>query len=84
MQIEQLIAWLNMKGLRELATRNSILKWKRYIVEGAKSRQSDLLQGLEAETNGTVLRTTRQQGKAVFEQSPTTHYLAYENTLAQK
>ena len=40
LQINALRSWLNVKGVRENAFKANLLKWNRYIVEGAKSRQN--------------------------------------------
>lgn len=39
-EVEELIAWLNVKGHRELALKNALTKWLDHILSGTKRRQA--------------------------------------------
>jgi bromodomain adjacent to zinc finger domain protein 1A len=39
-QVEELVAWLNTKGIRENALKNSVAKWMAHITHGIRKRQT--------------------------------------------
>lgn len=39
-QLEEFLAWLNTKGVRELALKNALLKWYNHIMPGMRRRAS--------------------------------------------
>jgi hypothetical protein len=41
-ELDEFLAWLNPKGVRELALKNSFLKWWNHIAPGMRKRISDL------------------------------------------
>lgn len=38
MQVDQFVAWLNPKGVREIALKNTITKWWQHIAPGIRRR----------------------------------------------
>lgn len=42
LQLDEFLAWLNPKGVRELALKNSFIKWWSHIAPGMRKRISDL------------------------------------------
>lgn len=74
-QLEQLETWLNPKGLRELALRNALAKWKAYIVAGARKRQHDAAAAAE---DSSGRRSTRRGGEVLPE-----GYLGWRNKIAK-
>ncbi|KLO16987.1 hypothetical protein SCHPADRAFT_887277 [Schizopora paradoxa] len=41
-QIDEFLAWLNPKGVREFALKNSLIKWWEAITSGVRKRETDL------------------------------------------
>ncbi|KAI6136757.1 chromatin remodeling complex protein [Pisolithus sp. B1] len=41
-EIDEFVAWLNTKGIRELALKNAMTKWWNHIVPGMRKRLSDV------------------------------------------
>jgi len=41
-QVEELVAWLNTKGIRENALKNSLAKWMAHITSGIRKRLTDM------------------------------------------
>lgn len=41
-EIEEYVAWLNTKGIRELALKNAMMKWWNHIAPGMRKRLSDV------------------------------------------
>ncbi|KIK87362.1 hypothetical protein PAXRUDRAFT_831856 [Paxillus rubicundulus Ve08.2h10] len=41
-EVDEFVAWLNPKGVRELALKNAFTKWWNHIAPGMRKRLSDL------------------------------------------
>ncbi|EIN13512.1 hypothetical protein PUNSTDRAFT_48465 [Punctularia strigosozonata HHB-11173 SS5] len=57
-EVEQFIAWLNPKGVRELALKNAMTKWWTHIAPGMRKRAADL------ETHAKLPDARRSQRKS--------------------
>jgi hypothetical protein len=51
-QVDEFTAWLNPKGNRELALRNTLAKWWPHIVPGIRKRLSVSLSGIPWQAAG--------------------------------
>ncbi|EGO04257.1 hypothetical protein SERLA73DRAFT_82321 [Serpula lacrymans var. lacrymans S7.3] len=47
-ELDDFVAWLNPKGIRELALKNSLMKWWNHIVPGMRKRIADLSMSAKA------------------------------------
>ncbi|KAI0094698.1 chromatin remodeling complex protein [Irpex rosettiformis] len=61
--IDEFVAWLNPKGVRELALKNAITKWWSHIGPGIRKRQADLAQLVNTRTqeSSSSRRSARQK-----------------------
>jgi len=79
MQIEQLIAWLRTKGVREHALKGQLLKYRDYIEGGMRKRMDDIALGWREPVE------TRRSARARTEQSSQLRlpYMTWRNAYAK-
>ncbi|KAI0348627.1 chromatin remodeling complex protein [Trametopsis cervina] len=61
--IDEFVAWLNPKGVRELALKNALAKWWQHIAPGIRRRHADLAQvaNVKVQEAASARRSARQK-----------------------
>jgi len=75
-QVEELVAWLNTKGIRENAFKNNMTKWMVHIVPGIRKRLADMNAPQKAPE---ARRSSRSKGAQDANREP---YMSWTNRRA--
>ncbi|CCM00943.1 uncharacterized protein FIBRA_02990 [Fibroporia radiculosa] len=75
-EIDEFIAWLNPKGVRELALKNAFTKWWPHIAPGVRKRTADLVTNTKV---SEARRSTRKHAGADVSREP---YMQWTNRKA--
>ncbi|KAI0704894.1 chromatin remodeling complex protein [Cytidiella melzeri] len=80
--IDEFVAWLNPKGVRELALKTSIAKWWQHIAPGIRRRQADLAQA--SNVKGQEASSSRRSARQKHTGSDTSRepYMTWTNRRA--
>merc|ERR1711939_470603 len=79
-EIDALLTWLNAKGVRELALKNALTRWKGYIIAGALQRKAD---SAAVEVVQQVPEATRRSARKQDALDANRPYMHYRNKMAK-
>jgi len=75
-QVEELVAWLNTKGIRENALKNNMAKWMTHITHGIRKRLADMTAPQKVQE---ARRSSRSKGTQDANREP---YMSWTNRRA--